>query len=726
MDSITFDHISSVLAPRSVAIIGASDREGNRGGTAAALLRKFGYEGEVYPVHPSAETVGGYRAYSSLSELPAGVDLAIVGLGAASVSGLIPEIAAAGIRGVIVWAGGFSETGEDGARLQSELSDAVAGSGLRLLGPNCLGVVNTSIKFTGTFASWLRKEDHLVTSGISMVSQSGGLAANAHAWSQAAGVGFRFMVSTGNEVDLSVVDVIDYFAADPGTNVITCYLEGVRDGVRLTDAIRRARAAGKAVVILKVGHSAASASAIAAHTGALAGETRVWDALLEAEGAIQVRSIEELLEVATYLESRKGRPPVAGNRLMILGHGGGAGVLAADQASFAGLEVAALSEETKDALRPLVPAIASVSNPFDMTPEAYVQEQFRRDLPEVLRIVDESGEADILLLQFTVAELMFPKDIAEPVRDLYTNGKTAVAVYSRTVSPEGQRIYADGNVYVFDSQRNAIETLGRIAPHRPADPESFDRVIRDAAALGHGAQAPDPTRLPDVEDGAVLAEHDVHELLHQQGFETLRGRSTSSRQDAVAAAEEFGYPVVLKVLSTTVTHRASAGLVRLGVASREDVERRYDELVASTERLGADLLGVFVQKMATGGAELLVSAFRDPVFGPVISVGAGGVQTELIDDVGFARAPLDERSALELLDRLRSTHNPKGLDLAKAGAAAVSFLVRFSRLVDTLPWAGYTLELNPVLVSERSAIPLDGLLIVTDSTTQPRQDGPTT
>jgi acetate---CoA ligase (ADP-forming) len=698
--------LGRMLAPRSVALVGASDREGNRGGAAAAFLRKFGFPGSVHPVHPSASTVAGYPAVPSIADLPDGVDVAVIGLGAASVAGAVRELGARGVPGAIAWAGGFAENGPEGAALERELTEALREAGIRLIGPNCLGVVNTAERFTGTFATWLRGPDSLRASGIAMVSQSGGLAANAHAWSQAAGVGFRFMVSTGNEVDLGVVDVLDHLVDDPGTRVILTYLEGLRDGERFADVLRRARAAGKPVVVLKVGHSAASAAAIAAHTGALAGETRVWDALLRAEGAIGVHSLEQMLEVASYLQSRDGLPPVRGRRIVVLGHGGGAGVLAADQAGMAGLEVPELSAGTRAALAPTMPAIASTRNPIDLTPEAYVQERWRVQLPSTLEVLDRSGEADVLLTQFAVGESVHPEDHVGPVAALHRSGSTAVAVYSRSPGPRATELYAEAGIHVFRDQRVAIETLSLLTgPILPAG----DRRLLDAAAeLRH--PLPD-LALPPVHDGEVLAEDRVHELLGKAGFDGLRGGTARSPEEAADLAAALGFPVVMKVLSPQITHRAAAGLVRLGVPGPDEAARAFRELAAGTAERGADLLGVLVQETAPAGAELLLSGFRDPVFGPVVSCGAGGVLTELIDDVSFARAPLSPPAALELLRRLRILGHPKGLALADA-APVIALLADFSELVARLPWPRFVLELNPVSAGAGRAVPLDGLLVV--------------
>ncbi|HVV19347.1 MAG TPA: acetate--CoA ligase family protein [Pseudonocardiaceae bacterium] len=680
--------LGRLLDPASVAVIGARDAPGNRGATAVRMLRKFGYAGDVYPVHPGGAPVAGHRTYASVAELPAVPDVAIVGVGAARVAGVVPSLADAGVGSVVVWAGGFAETGAAGAALQRELAARVREHGMRMLGPNCLGVVNTASAFTGTFAYWLGRTDTLLPGVISMVSQSGGLAASAHAWSQAGGVGFRHMVSTGNEVDVTAVEVLDHFVDDPGSRVLCCYLEGVDDGEALVRVLRRARAAGKPVVVLKGGRSDASAAAVAAHTGALAGQARVWEAVLDAEGAVRVFSVEELVEVVAYLAGTVDHAPLHGNRVAVLSYGGGQGVLAADQCVEAGLSVPVISEKTQALLRPLAPRIASLRNPLDLTPEAFNSDRWRAAFPELLRTLVTSGEVDAVLCQLG-GMAQGAAETATAVAELHAADDVPVAVQSRAYPAEAAAVFANAGIHVFTEQPRAITTLGRLAA-----------AVRPT---GGAVDVPDIRMpdLPDVTDGAVLPEHAVHALLTGAGLRTLRGGLARSPGEATEIAYSISGPVAMKVVSRTVTHRAKAGLLALDVLDPVAV---FERLAARSAEIGADMLGVFVEEMAPRGTELLVSAFRDATFGPVVSVGAGGNAAELIDDVTFAPAPLDGPAATAMLSRLRTVDGLPG--------DPVPFLVRFSRLAARLPWQRYVLELNPLSVTADDVVPLDGLLIV--------------
>lgn len=700
--------LDRLLAPNSVAVIGAREATGNRGATAVRMLRKFGYQGEVYPVHPGGAPVADYRTYESLEHLPEAPDVAIVGIGAAHVPELVPSLARAGIGSVIVWAGGFAENGEEGARLQQALAAQIRDNGVRLLGPNCLGVVNSGNAFTGTFAYWLDRTDTLLPGVISMVSQSGGLAASAHSWAQSAGVGFRSMVSTGNEVDVTAVEVLDHFVADPDSRVLCCYLEGVEDGDALVRVLRKARAAGKPVVVLKGGRSDASAAAVTAHTGALAGQSRVWEAILDSEGAIRVFSVEELVEVVSYLASTVDQAPLRGNRVAVLSYGGGQGVLAADGCVEAGLSVPTISEKTQALLRPLAPGIASLRNPIDLTPEAFNQEQWRARFPELLRTLVKSGEVDALLAQLG-GMARGATETASAVSEVHAGDEVTVAVQSRAYPAEAAEVFRAAGVHVFGEQPRAIATLGRMAAALPRTSAEDHTIIEAATARRAEVRLPD---LPPIADGRTLAEHDVHALLVGAGLRTPRGGLARSAEEAAAIVGSIGGPVALKVVSEKVTHRAAAGLMALDVPDADTARSTFDVLAARGAAQDADMLGVYVEEMLGGGGELLVSAFRDATFGVVVSCGAGGNATELIDDVTFAPAPLDESAALAMLRRLRTPHKAKGFDVASVGASAVAFLVQFSELVAQLPWHRFVLELNPVSLRPDDAIPLDGLLVV--------------
>lgn len=696
--------VGPLLAPRSIAVIGASDEPGNLGGTAVRLLQKFGFPGQVWPVHPRRPTVAGLPTFESVAALPEPVDLAVFAVAAERVAGLVAESAEAGLRHGIVWAGGFAEAGADGARLQAELESVCRETGFSILGPNCLGVINASLPMTATFASFLVEDDELLSGDISLVGQSGGLVTMAAALARKQGFGIRYAVSTGNEAVLGTTDFIHAFADDLETRVIGVYLEGSRDGAALLDALRAARAAGKPVVVLKGGSTTASAQAAAAHTGALAGEARVWEAVLR-EYAIQVHSLEELLDVVLHLSGAGGGVLPAGKRAVVVTFGGGSGVLSADQCALAGLSTPQLAETTREALRPLVPPTASVGNPVDLTPVTYTKSEWLACFPAALDTIGADPNVDLVLLQCgPMAQGSLA--VAQAIYD-YTRRSPKPVCLSWPLAPGGvPELLRERNMHVFEEYGRAIEVMGRLA-------EAAASLRRPAAgggslpvAFAWSAFVPEPA------PGLVVSEHACHELLAAAGLPTARGRLARSEEEVLDAARSVGWPVVLKAISPAVTHRAAAGLLALDVAGEEDARAEYRRLVDRAAALEAPLDGIYVQHRETGGAELLVSAFRDPTFGVVVSCGAGGVMTEALDDVTLELAPVDRSRALEMLGRLRGVRGVRRVDADADPGAVADFVATFSQLAAAAPWRRFVLEVNPIKWSGDRVVAVDGLLIV--------------
>lgn len=701
-----FADVSRLLEPRSIAVIGASDQPGNLGGAAVRYLQKFGYPGAIWPVHPRRQTVAGLPCFPGPAALPGPADLAILAIAADAIVGVVRQCAEAGIGSGIVWAGGFAETGGAGVERQRELVEVCRKTGFNLCGPNCIGVINTRLGMTASFASSLLEMDALRPGSISMVSQSGGMGTITQALAHQAGFGFRYVISTGNEAVLTTADFIHGLVDDPETRVIAAYLEGVEDGPKLLTALAEARAARKPVIVLKGGATAASARAAVAHTGALAGEDRVWDAVLREQAVIRVHSQEELLDVALFLAGTDPDRLPAGPGVAAVTFGGGGGVLAADQCARQGLTTPPLTPDSQARLRALVSPLASVTNPFDLTPETYNQPQWLARLPEALDVIAGDPGIDTVFLQVgatahRAAELM------DNIGGLRRRSPKSVCV-AWTLAPRSvlERLPAEG-VYPFSEIARALRAIGHAARHRAA----WDRPPRgdaaEAPAIDWAALVP-----PAVAAGTVILEPLCHRILAAAGLATAAGQLAGSVDAAVRAAGMVGYPVALKGVAAAVTHRAAAGLVALGLRSDAEVREAFPRLVARAVDIGARLDGIYVQRMIGGGLEVLVSAFRDPVFGVMISCGAGGNLTEVIDDVVLERAPVDEALASDMLERLRIVRHARRqappLDLG----AAVEFVARFSRLAAAVPWRRFVLEVNPIRVRGGAAVAVDGLLVV--------------
>jgi acyl-CoA synthetase (NDP forming) len=702
----SFPDLSRLLAPRSIAVIGASDQPGNLGGTAVRFLRKFGYPGAIWPVNPRRETVAGLPCFPKPATTPGPADLAIIAIGADAIVDMVRECAATGITSGIVWAGGFAETGEEGARRQRALVEVCRETGFQLCGPNCIGIIDTRLPMTASFASSLLENDRMLPGGISMISQSGGMATVTQALAQRAGFGFRYVVSTGNEAVLTTADFVHALAQDPETRVIATYLEGVADGPRFVAALEAARAAGKPVIVLKGGATAASARAALAHTGTLAGEDRVWSTVLREHAAIRVHSQEELLDVALWLDGAALAKLPRGPGVAVVTFGGGTGVLAADQCVRFGVDTPALAAASRERLKDLVTPLASTANPIDLTPETYNQPRWLERLPDALDVIAADPSVHTVFFQcgamgHKATEMM------DAIGGLRSRSDKPVCV-AWTLAPPSvhERLPAEG-LYPFPEIARAVRAIGQVAAYQAARARPPRGDAAGRPAFDWAAFAP-----PGAAAGTVVSEDRCHRLLAAAGLPTAAGGLASSPDEAVRKAGAVGYPVALKGISPAVTHRAAAGLLALGVRSDAEAREGFERLAARASAQGVPLEGIYVQHMVAGALELLVSAFRDPVFGVVISCGAGGNLTEVIDDVVLERAPVSEPLARDMLARLRIVRHAGRTTPAVDLAAAARFVGEFSRLAATAPWPRFVLEVNPIRVSEEGAVAVDGLLVI--------------
>ncbi len=700
----SFGALTPLIAPRAIAVIGASDREGNLGGRAVGFLGKFGYQGPVWPVNATRATVAGRPCYASVRALPGTPDLAIIAVPADSVLEVATDCADAGIPSAIVWAGGFAEVGADGAARQREVAALCKARGLLLCGPNCIGVINTALGMTASFSTMLHENALLTPGAMSMVSQSGGLAVMAHARAQAFGLGFRVTASVGNEAALGIADFMHALVADDGTRVIAVYVEGLSDPDAFVGALAAARAREKPVVVLKGGTTEAAGRAALAHTGRLAGSDRTFDAICREFAVIRVHSTEELLDVGLQLASLRHDQLPATNRVLVSSFGGGSGVVCTDQCERAGLAVPTLAASTQAALAPLVTPLSSVANPIDFTPGMMTTPRHRANMGATLDALAAAPEADAWLFLAAGFDKLAPEVVA-----LYDRARTHAAkpmLLTWQAMPAGTpEALAARGIYVFDEHARAVRALRHIVDYAAARRSR----VRQMPVAG---EFPWTAHVGQDEGPRVVPEHRVAALLAAAGLAVAPGRCATSAADAQAAAREVGFPVAMKALSPAITHRAALGLVALDVdseAAAAAVERRFR---ARAAELGATLDGVWVQHMFEGNRELLVTALRDREFGVIVGVGIGGSPAELVDDVVFARAPLSMDGAFDLVGQLRTLRRLPAFLTGAQHTLAADFVARFAALVATAPWPRFTLEVNPLKLGADAAAAVDGLLII--------------
>ena len=618
----------------------------------------------------------------------------------------VREAAAKGTRNGVAFAGGMGEGGAEGVALQRRLAELCHETGFNLCGPNCVGIINAATPVTQTFATVLHEFTSLRAGPISMVTQSGGIGTAAFSLVQNAGFGFRHLISGGNEAVVTFADYLYALARDEGTKVIAAYLEGVDDGPKLARALAEARDRGKPVVMIKSGATAASARAARAHTGALVGEDRVFDSVLQELGVIRVGSVEEMVDVCLVLAGTPSGKIPRGPGVGIVTFGGGNGVLAADQCAAHGLTSPTLDAERSAKLQSLLVSVASPANPMDLTPSTALRAESLAKLPEAMDVL--ASQPDIHALVLIVGGLAVKeKEISAVFADFWRRCPKAVSV-AWPAPPTGtlQR-FAEQGIATFDEPDRALRALGRLAAFGAA---------RDRPVRLHALAPLDFDWAAEVPAGAsVVSEDRCHALMRKAGLPVAPGALAVDDAGAVRIAREIGLPAVMKGIAEAVTHRAAAGLLAVDLRTEQEVADAFRGLQARADAIGVALDGVYVQKMARGGVELLVSVFRDAMFGTLVSVGSGGGLTELIDDVVTERAPVDEAAAAAMIGRLRLRGHAKDEQGMLDAAPAAAFVARLSRLGASAPWRRFTFEVNPIKWRRDGVVAVDGLLIVEEA-----------
>lgn len=677
--------LEALFAPRHIALLGASDKPGSVGLALLENLRDF--PGQVFPVNPNRSRVGGLEAFPSVRVLPETVDLAVIATPAPSVPELVRECAARGVPAAVIISAGFRECGPAGLALEERCLQAARRGGLRLLGPNCLGLMIPQLRLNATFARGPARPGH-----VAILSQSGALCTAILDWSLRENVGFSAFVSVGSMLDVGWGDLIAHFGDDPRTRSIVCYMESVGDARRFLSAARSV-AMAKPVIVLKVGHTEAAARAAASHTGALTGSDAVFDAALRRAGVLRVNTVEELFDLAEVL-SKQPRP--RGPRLGIVTNAGGAGALAADALAIAGGQVAVLSSETLAALNAALPAPWSHGNPVDVLGDADPA-RFGHALE---RVAADPGTDGVLAI-LTPQRMTDATGTAEGwVRDRKAGGKPVLACWmgGEAVQAGRDALNAAG-VPTFeypDTAARAFALMWRYSDNLRALYETPMPLPEEAVDEAGRAAVTARVRALHQAGRTLLTEVESKDLLRACGLPMNATRAAGSADEAVARAEEFGYPVVLKLQSSTLSHKRKAGGVHLDLRDAAAVRRAWEAIRAAA---GDQFEGASVQPMARHeGLEWILGSSVDPQFGPVLMFGAGGSHVELWRDTAIALPPLNATLARRLMEQTRIAaglaRGPArpGSDLE----ALTRLLVRFSHLVLEQPWIA-EIDLNPIV-----------------------------
>lgn len=696
--------LDALFTPGSVAVIGATEKEGSVG--RAVLENLAAFKGQVFPVNPKRSTVLGRAAFSSIAALPEVPDLVVIVTPAPSVPGLIRECVGKGIPSAIIISAGFKETGPGGAAMEQEILGEARRGGMRIIGPNCLGVMSPALGFNATFAASIARPGN-----VAFISQSGALCTAILDWSFRENVGFSAFVSVGSMLDVGWGDLITHFGDDPNTKSIVCYMESVGDARSFLSAAREV-ALSKPIIVLKVGRTDAASKAAASHTGAMTGSDEVLDAAFRRAGVLRVDTIGDLFNMAEVL-AKQPRP--RGPRLAIITNAGGPGALSTDMLIRSGGKLAELAPDTRASLDALLPAHWSHGNPVDILGDADADRYAK-----AVEIVSQDPGNDGLLVILTPQKMTDCTGTADRLKAFAgLAGKPLLASWMG--GPEvltGEEILNQASIPTFaypDAAARAFERMWSYSENLRAIYET--PAFEESADL-HAEQASVSAIIQQVRESGrtILTEFESKQLLSACGIPTVATHVARTEDEAVALAEKLGFPVVLKLHSETITHKTDVGGVQLSIRTTGGVRHAWQSIEQSCrEKAGAEhFLGCTVQPMVSQeGYELILGSSIDAQFGPVLLFGSGGQLVEVFQDRALGLPPLNATLARRLMERtkifnaLQGVRGRKPVDLG----ALEQLLVRFSQLVAAQPWIA-EIDINPLLVSSERLLALDARVVL--------------
>ncbi|MBW4522050.1 MAG: bifunctional acetate--CoA ligase family protein/GNAT family N-acetyltransferase [Scytolyngbya sp. HA4215-MV1] len=718
--------LDAIFAPKTVAVIGATDRLGSVGRTVLWNLISSPFGGTVFPVNPTRQSVLGIKAYPSIADVPEPVDLALVVTPAVTVPGVIRACVDAGVKGAIIISAGFKEIGAPGIALEQEILAEARRGKLRLIGPNCLGVMSPHTGLNATFASTIARPG-----SVGFISQSGALCTSILDWSFRENVGFSAFISIGSMLDVNWGDLIDYLGDDPNTHSIVIYMESIGDARAFLSAAREV-ALTKPIIVIKSGRTAAAAQAAASHTGALAGRDGVLDAAFRRCGVLRVDTINDLFNMAEVL-AKQPRP--RGRRLTILTNAGGPGVLATDALIRGGGELADLSPETIAALDAILPAHWSHQNPIDILGDADPDRYAK-----AVEVAASDPNSDGLLVILTPQSMTDPTETAIRLKALVQTQLTA-CLHNKTllaswmggaeVTP-GEEILNQAGIFTFPFPDTAAQVFNYMGRYSYSLKGLYETPTLPPDGEEDQARAAQILDLVQQSGRTLLTEYESKQLLAAYGIPVVATAIAQTETEAVEIADRIGYPVVLKLFSETITHKTDVGGVQLNLAHAEAVRQAFQSIQASVAQWEATLdpnvlgtastpafLGVTVQPMLKlEGYELIIGSSLDPQFGPVLLFGSGGQLVEVFRDSALALPPLNTTLARRMMEQtqiykaLQGVRGRASIDLA----ALEQLLVLFSHLVVEHPWIK-EIDINPLLASPDQLIALDARVVLHDPTT---------
>jgi acetyltransferase len=679
--------MAELFNPKSIAVIGATEKQGAVGRTVVENLQVIKFPGKVFPVNPKRDTILGLKSYPNIGAIGEPVDIAVIITPSKAVAPVMAECVSAGVKYGIVISAGFKEAGPAGLELEKQVVNEAQRGGLRFIGPNCLGVVNLHANLNASFAPSIPPAGK-----ISVISQSGALCVAILDWATSCGLGLSKVVSFGNKADLNEVDFLRAFASDPDTNVVAAYLESITEGNRFLEVAEEI-ASIKPVVVLKVGVTSAGAKAASSHTGSLAGADMAYWAAFKRSGMIRAENFEALFDYALAFATQ---PLPKGNRLAIVTNAGGPGIMAADAAELSGLRLLPPRDSTREKLRQALPPTAATGNPIDVIgdaePDRYIT---------TLKLIQDDENIDGILVVVTPQNMTAPLELAKQLHATHNKKKPLLTAFMGGQEIAGAKDYLmqvgipnypapDRAVAAFKAMVDYAAWRGRparVVTRFPVNRRRVDRVLQ-------WQQRSEVQQVGEVEAKEILRAYD---------FNVLSGFLARTSSEAVDAAERIGFPVVLKISSPDIIHKSDFGGVRINLANAEQVRDAFDLMMLRVQRRAPNALirGAFVEKMGTKGREVILGMTRDPQFGPMLMFGLGGIFVEVMKDVTFYLAPITADEAMQMLKGTRSYALLQG---ARGQApvdldAIASALQRISQLATDYPQI-MELDINPFIVGE--------------------------
>ncbi|MEE8133146.1 MAG: acetate--CoA ligase family protein [Nitrososphaerales archaeon] len=679
------------LVPKSIAVVGASEKSGTVGKAITSNILNS-YTGAVYPITPSHESVFGKKAYKSVMDVPNSIDLALVVTPSKIVPTVMEECGKKGIKGAIIITAGFKEVGGEGEVLQKQVAEISKKYGIRIIGPNCLGVMNLSPQtmMNSTFLKITPK-----TGNVALISQSGAICAALVEDAIAQDIGFSAVLSIGNKVDMNETDLLAMLENDEQTKVIVMYLEDISNGRRFIDVCRRITKESKykkPVLVLKAGRTPEGARAAMSHTGALMGSDEVYDAIFKQAGAIRVDGMQELFDYAIAF----AKQPLPGDEVVIVTNAGGPGIISTDAISNYGLKMADI-ESSRPKIDQMIPSYGTSRNPVDIVGDADYT-RFERVLSEVL---DHPNCGAVVVMCTPSATLDYDGLARVVVKMSKSKGKTMLAsLMGLAEGIENKRVMSEGGVPHYTYAELAIRALKSLYDYKawlrvPKSELRTFEVDRESVRKVFN--------IVKKQDRSHLIEEEGYDVLKAYGFPVPKSVLAKDENECAKAAQEIGYPVVMKVASPDVIHKSDAGGVKVHLANEQEVRNAYKSIMSSVKNYKSDakILGVLVQELVRGGKETIIGAKQDPKFGPLLMFGMGGIYVEVLKDVTFRLAPINEYEAKHMIDTIKTSKLLKGVRGQKPSDvnALVDCLLRLSQLVVDFPEIA-EFDMNPLLVLE--------------------------